>query len=214
MPETKHTTAEVRAMTHSIDTERADRLAHIPKLGRGEHRSRVDGACIMEAVSYVAGEKWSDAPACACPVISGFLRTWNDGLSDTERDALLRPLILRVVGSRATPDIERRRSFMAADWVVRQHTPAWLRAAALTAPAEALAMLPEIIDMAQLPIIRDAIWAAKRDASAAGAAAWDAAGAARAAAWDAAWDAQSAAFRQLVTTGTLPAVEQRQEVAA
>ena len=29
-----------------------------------------------------------------------------------------------------------------------------------------------------------------------------------AAAWDAAWAAQSAAFRQLVTTGTLPAVQQ------
>lgn len=42
--------------------------------------------------------------------------------------------------------------------------------------------------------------------------------AARDAAWDAARDAardaQSAAFRQLVTTGTLPAVEQRPEVAA
>jgi hypothetical protein len=69
----------------------------------------------------------------------------------------------------------------------------------------------------------------------AGAAAWDAAGAAawasaRAAAWAsagasagaaarasayaAAREAQSSAFRQLVTTGTLPAVEQRLEVAA
>jgi hypothetical protein len=88
---------------------------------------------------------------------------------------------------------------------------------------------------------RDAAWdaarAAARDAgAAAGAAAWAAswaagdaaraaAGAARAAAgaagaaagaaaWAASWAAQSAAFRQLVTTGTLPAVEQLAEVAA
>ena len=57
--------------------------------------------------------------------------------------------------------------------------------------------------------------AAARDA--AGDAAWAARDAARDAAWaarDAARAAQSAAFRQLVTTGTLPAVEQRQEVAA
>ena len=59
--------------------------------------------------------------------------------------------------------------------------------------------------------------AAARDAAGA---AWDAAWAARDAARDAAWDAaraaQSAAFRQLVTTGTLPAVQQKavQEVSA
>ena len=55
----------------------------------------------------------------------------------------------------------------------------------------------------------DSELAAARDAARAAARA-----AARDAAWDAAWDAQSSAFRQLVTTGTLPAVEQRQEVAA
>ena len=49
----------------------------------------------------------------------------------------------------------------------------------------------------------DPAWAAW---AATGAAAWDAA-------WDAAREAQSAAFRQLVKTGTLPAVEQRPEVA-
>jgi hypothetical protein len=63
---------------------------------------------------------------------------------------------------------------------------------------------------------KDAAWDAARDA------AKDAAWAAKDAAWDTAWDAardaaryaQSSAFRQLVTTGTLPSVEQRQEVAA
>jgi hypothetical protein len=55
---------------------------------------------------------------------------------------------------------------------------------------------------AALAAARAAAWDAAR------AAAWDAAwDAARAAAWDAARDAQSAAFRQLVTTGTLPAIK-------
>ena len=68
---------------------------------------------------------------------------------------------------------------------------------------------------------RDAAWAARAAArAAAGDAAWAARDAARAAARDAAWDAagaaQSAAFRQLVTTGTMPALEQIlvQEVSA
>ncbi len=35
-----------------------------------------DGAmCVMEAVAVVAGEKWSDHPQCASPVISAFLRS-------------------------------------------------------------------------------------------------------------------------------------------
>ena len=47
----------------------------------------------MEAVAYVAGEPWSDNPACACWTIGNFLREWNDVLPDADRDALLRPLI-------------------------------------------------------------------------------------------------------------------------
>ncbi len=38
--------------------------------------------CIMEAVAFMAGEPWSDSPACASPVIAAFLRSWNDALSD------------------------------------------------------------------------------------------------------------------------------------
>jgi hypothetical protein len=59
-----------------------------------------------------------------------------------------------------------------------------------------------------------AAWAAGAAARAARAAARAAGDAAWAAAWDAARAAQAAAFRQLVTTGTLPAVERRPEVAA
>jgi hypothetical protein len=56
--------------------------------------------CVMEAVAYVAGEKWSDSPKCASPSISGFLRYWNDGMNDEDRQ-MLKPLIPKLVNSRA-----------------------------------------------------------------------------------------------------------------
>ncbi len=135
--------------------------------------------CVMEAVAYVAGESWSDHPECACPVIGAFLRSWNDSLrSDAERDHLLKSLVPRLVGTRNLA-LEKRRSLMAADWLVRVHTPAWLRLAGLTSQAQSLEQLPKIISMAQIPSIRGPVEAVRKDA----AAAWDAA---RAAAWDAA----------------------------
>ena len=210
-------------MNTAIDTYR---LARVTILHGGSHKppNGEFKACIMEAVSYIAGEPWSDSPECACPVISAFLRAWNDALPNDERTSLLLPLIPRLVGTRGSAALSHRRSLMAADWLVRTHTVAWLRMAGLNAQADVLASLPEITSMAQVPSIRPAIEAVQRDAAAvraaardaawdaAGAAArdaaWDAAGAAaraaawdaaraaaRAAAWDAAWDAAGAAAR-------------------
>jgi hypothetical protein len=170
----------------------AELLEKLPPLASGGHEKPEDGACIMEAVAYVAGEPWSDHPACACPVIGAFLRSWNDNLSDDRRDALLRPLVLKLVGTKSTPETELRRSLMAADWLVRVHTPAWLRLAKLTAQAEVLESLPEITSMAQMASSRGTIEAARKDAAAARDAASDAAWSA---ACDAAWDAASDAAR-------------------
>jgi hypothetical protein len=155
-------------------------------LAKGAHDGPEDGCCIMEAVAYVAGEPWSDHPECACPVISTFLRSWNDSLPDGERDTLLRPLVIKLVGTRSTKKIEHSRSLMCADWLVRVQTPAWLRLAKLTEQADLLANLPEITSMAQVPSLRGPIEAVRKDAAAARDAARDAAWAA---ARDAAWDA-------------------------
>jgi hypothetical protein len=170
-----------------------ERLTEIERLRllRGSH----DGAeakefCVMEAVAYVAGERHSDSPACASPVISAFMRRWNDDLDDAGRQRL-KPYIPQLVGTAATPEIEQARGWMAADWLVRVHTAAWLRLAKLDAQAEALEQLPPIDSPARLDASVVSI-AAARDA--ARDAAWDAAwAAARAAAWDAAWDAAWAA---------------------
>ena len=157
--------------------------------------------CVMEAVAFVAGEPWSDHPECACPVISAFLRSWNDALrSDADRDRLLKPLIRDLVGSRSSEEVEEKRALLCADWLIRKNTPTWLRLAGLTVRADILESLPEITSFAQIPSIRGPIDAARQDAYAAWDAAWDAArdaarDAAGAAAGDAAGDAAWAAAR-------------------
>ena len=182
------------------------RLAKIQSLYSGSHPKNGNGhveACAMEAVAFIAGEPWSDHPECACPVIGAFMRAWNDGLADDQRTSLILPLIPRLVGTRSTKKIEQRRATMAADWLIRVHTPAWLRLAKLTEQADLLASLPEITDFNNCPSLMPALTAVKKDAAAAWDAAWDAAwaaarDAARAAAWaaarDAAWDASKKAL--------------------
>jgi hypothetical protein len=188
------------------------RLAEVRKRGlkNGAHRSVEQGMCAMEAFSYIRRIPFTDHPPCVSPVIAGFMRNWNDALPDAERNILI-PLLPKLIDT-VNPALEQRRSLMAADWLVRVHTPAWLRLAGLVDNAEALEKLPEITGMAQIPSIRGPLEAARKNASAAwdaagaaaraaagdaaGAAAWDAAwDAAGAAAWDAAWDAAGAAAR-------------------
>ena len=154
--------------------------------------------CIMEAVSFIAGEPWSDTPACASPVIAAFLRGWNDALSDADRDHLLPAAVWvpRLVGSRGTSDVEERRSYLALDWLVRVYASAWLDLVPSLQPhAAALRALPEIVDITTAKSAGCVVHAALAAAwDATGNAAWDAAwDAARAAAWDAAWDAARAA---------------------
>ena len=173
-----------------------DALAIIERthLDKGAHRKFAEGACAMELIAHLAGEPFSDHPKCVCPVLGAFVRAWNDGLPDDERDALLKPLLPRLIGTRGSRELGQQRALMAADWLVRVHTPAWLRLAKLDASADALSALPEIVAFAQIPSVRGPIKAAHRDAAAAraaaGVAAWAAAGDV---AWDAAWDAARAA---------------------
>lgn len=179
--------------------------------------------CIMEAVALVAGEPWSDHPACASPVVSAFLRTWNDALREHDRDRLLPAAVWvpRLVGSRGDEATEERRAYLALDWLVRVYTPAWLDLVpSLASHAAALRALPEIVDLTTAGLARDPVRAAEeaardaawyaaedfaRDAgsaaeyfawSAAGVAAEDAAlAAARHAAGSAAWVAAGYAAR-------------------
>ena len=71
------------------------------KLSNGEHESPESGMCIMECVAYIEGEKHSDHPKCACPVVTAFAMRTNDWMSNAERGALLR-YVLRIAGSKST----------------------------------------------------------------------------------------------------------------
>lgn len=69
----------------------------LPMLSRGKHRSPRRGACFMELASYLAGERWSDKPACTHPLLAHLARLVNDLSNDTERPRLA-VLIPAVIG--------------------------------------------------------------------------------------------------------------------
>ena len=65
-----------------------ERLARVKTLKKGSHESFSKGACIMEAAAYIAREKFSDHPECACPVIGAFLRYRGHSLNSTDPEEL------------------------------------------------------------------------------------------------------------------------------
>ncbi len=155
----------------------ADRLQSITKLSSGSHKPTDGEMCVMEAVAYVAGERWSYRPKCACPVITNFMVDWNDDLPDADRTRLLAPLIPLLAGTRSTKAVAERRSYMALDWLIRVNTAKWLAMVpSLQDAAESLRDLDEIVDIA------GATAAGVKARAAGAAAAW---GDARAAAGDA-----------------------------
>jgi hypothetical protein len=175
-----------------------DRLPYLEplKLSRGSHEAPSNGmvnACVMEAVSYVAGEPFSDHPECASPVITSFLVSWNDAMNDVDRQ-MLKPYIVRLVGTRTGKRHEEQRAWMLTDWLARECAPAWMRLAGLAAQAELLESLAPLTSAASARKAQPVLDAARKDSAAAGAAAWAAAvDAARAAAWAAAGAAAWAA---------------------
>jgi hypothetical protein len=159
------------------------------QLYQGDHEP--DGEmCFMEAVAYIAGEPWTDAPACVCPILGAYSRVLNDVLPDGKRQ-LLKPYIPQVIGT-ADDGLGQARGLMATDWIIRVYTPTWLRLAGLSDQAAALEALPRQATWgdveAALPVLR----AAKGEAAAARAATR---AAARAAARAATWAATRAATR-------------------
>src|SRR3954466_5392219 len=71
----------------------------VPTLSAGHHRSPRTGACFMEFASFLAGERWSDHPACTHPLLAQVARQVNDLVGDEGRQQLV-PLIPSGVGRR------------------------------------------------------------------------------------------------------------------
>jgi hypothetical protein len=154
-------------------------------LKAGNHDSIEEGMCVMEMVSYLANEPWSDHPACVSPVLGVFLRAWNDALDDDTRQKL-KPYARRVIGT-AGDGKDEARAWMCVDWLARIQAPAWLDLAGLSQHAGAVRALAAIASPEAAKAGQPALEAA---GEAAGEAAREAAGeAAREAAWEAAREA-------------------------
>ena len=178
-------------MTGTIVPERLEKLNDIT-LSYGAHASPDDGMCVMEAAAWIAGEEWTDSPLCVSPVLAAFCRRLNDALGDEGRQRL-KPFAARAVGT-AGDGQDEARSYMALDWLVRTHAPAWLDLAGLREEATELRGHCRIADQTATTAAYESIKAARQSASAAWATAGDTAGhAACAAAEDTAWAATRAA---------------------
>jgi hypothetical protein len=123
----------------------------------GAHRRPEDGMCVMEAVSYLAGEPFGDRPPRGSRVVGAFLRRWNDDLGDADRQVLKR-YIPRLLDS--TPGHENEQAWLTSDWLVRELAPAFLRLADLGDHADTLEGLPPLTGREQaeaaLPSVRAA----------------------------------------------------------
>ncbi|GCD19428.1 hypothetical protein CTKZ_09900 [Cellulomonas algicola] len=80
----------------------------LPVLSAGRHRHPRDGGCAMEWASLLAGERWSDHPACTDPLLAHLTRSVNDLVGDRARTALahLVPTLVGVRGDDATWALE------------------------------------------------------------------------------------------------------------
>ncbi len=80
----------------------------LPTLSAGSHDADNGEACVMEYVSLLAGEEWSDRPDCTHPLLAHEARTTNDLLRESDRSRLV-PLIGRLFGTTEdSPELRAR----------------------------------------------------------------------------------------------------------
>lgn len=70
----------------------------MPILSHGMHNAPEDGACLMEYISVLAGDAFSDHPWCVHPLLRNVGMAVNDNLSDGNRHLLI-PLIPRLMNT-------------------------------------------------------------------------------------------------------------------
>jgi hypothetical protein len=90
-----------------MSTQRPRPVEFVPLLTPGKHRRPRKGACFMEFASYLAGERWSDHPACTHPLLASLARQVNDQLSDEWRQRLVHlvPDVIGLTGSDLRIDV-------------------------------------------------------------------------------------------------------------
>ena len=122
-----------------LDTFKNVRLVY------GHPKSRTEGVSAMEAVAWIAGEPHTDRPQTACPFLTTVVNEINDTLNDDDRQAILKPIVPRLVNTRHHL-LEGTRRLTAHDWTIRVAAPAWLELVGATDSAGALRGLPELTE--------------------------------------------------------------------
>jgi hypothetical protein len=90
-------------------------------LSTGAHKTAEDGRCAMEWVAYLAGDSHNDRPVCVSPMLRSFCISFNDMLSDEDRQKL-RPYLARTIGTAGDGlDMERVRTIN--EWLIRKPIP-------------------------------------------------------------------------------------------
>ncbi len=79
--------------------------------------------CVMSITAAIAGEKHTDRPVCASPVLTEALIVANDAMPAGLREKLLGDMPWKLVGTHGSTEIERRRAFRLADAAVRIFVP-------------------------------------------------------------------------------------------
>lgn len=114
------------------------------------HPRRGSRLSVLELAAWLAGEPHSDDPANVSPVLRVYARELAAGIDDPLRQTL-RGRASRLSGTGAFDDvIERRRSWVLADRLLRLHASRWLGAAGLSESAERLRNLESIATDTQL----------------------------------------------------------------
>lgn len=68
----------------------------MPTLAAGDQAEGSGQACVMQYVSVIAGDRWTDQPECTNYYIAGLAQYVNDELRDEDRHLLV-PLIGRLI---------------------------------------------------------------------------------------------------------------------
>ncbi|HEX2259303.1 MAG TPA: hypothetical protein VHJ40_06115 [Actinomycetota bacterium] len=125
-------------------------------LERGKHHSPEQGFNVLEAVSRMNRERFTDKPKLVSPVIGAFLREFNDALDDDTRQKL-KDYVPRIYKSLLSDDVEDFRAWVATDWLVRVQAPMWLKAAGMEELAEPLESSSPVHDPDTAREIQDAL---------------------------------------------------------
>ena len=150
----------------TITTERLEQFnAGTITLDHGSHNEFEEGHCSMEVVSWLAGEGFTDAPACASPVLTRYTIRLNDRWGP-ERRQTLAPYLPRMVGT-GNDGLDEERQRIATRYLVTHLLGPWLRLAGMHDDADLLASfvaLPVAELVLKLRDIRSRAWK-KRDES-------------------------------------------------